>query len=79
MIVDNRLHNLATLPENYLTKFSIRRDDHLDFHGFQVKLNTFNRFLKMADPRWRMDPDLSLIINDVIKKSQLSSYRLITF
>jgi len=26
-----------------------------------------------------MDPELSFIINDVIKKSQLSSYRLIMF
>ena len=31
----------------------------------------------MADARWRMNPDLSLIINDVIKKSQLSSYRFV--
>ena len=35
------------------------------YTGFQVKWNTLNLF-KMADPRWRMVPVPSYIINDVI-------------
>ena len=44
--------------------------DYLHFDVFKVKVDTFEK-LKMADPRWRMVPDPSLTINDVIMTSLL--------
>ena len=45
-------------------------NDYRNFYLFYVKLNTFWKF-KMEDPRWRMVPDPSLTIIDIIMRSLL--------